>query len=114
MHNDVRVTAEEFAELYERTKKKGKMKIVIQARYGEFSLSRKAINELAKRGVAVDEFGNGIERHDPRLVEVVEMLGDDADDDGDIKVVEIPDDVKDWYITDYDGKETVREGRYWE
>jgi len=33
---------------------------------------------------------------------------------GSVKIVEIPDDVKDWYIGDYDGVEWVAEGRKWD
>jgi hypothetical protein len=33
--------------------------------------------------------------------------------EGDIKIIEIPDDVKDWYIADYDGVEWVAESRTW-
>ena len=97
------------------------MKIVIVNTHDEFCLSRQAIIELGKRGVPSDEFGVvsrvphvELERNDPHLVEVVELLGSHVGDRENLKIVEIPDDVKDWYITDYDGKETIREGRYWE
>jgi len=55
-----------------------------------------------------------IERNDPALVEVVEKLGSDANGScANLKVVEIPDDVK-WEIDEYDGSEQVHEiSRKW-
>lgn len=50
-----------------------------------------------------------IARDDSALVQTVEELGAAADGDyAQLRVVDIPDDVK-WYIDDYDGIETVRE-----
>ena len=50
-----------------------------------------------------------IKRTDVDLVKVVETLGDKANDwAADLRVVEIPDDVK-WEIDEYDGIETVHE-----
>ncbi len=50
-----------------------------------------------------------IRRNDPILVEVVEELGQEADNKfAELKVVEIPDDVE-WEINEYDGMETVAE-----
>lgn len=55
-----------------------------------------------------------IERDDPILIEVIEQLGEKANGDyAELKIVEIPDDVK-WEISEYDGNETVREqSRSW-
>jgi len=53
-------------------------------------------------------YGN-IERTDADLIQVIEELGDDASGRfGDIKIVEIPDNVK-WEIDNYDGIETIHE-----
>lgn len=50
-----------------------------------------------------------IERNDPILIQVVEELGDKANDRySELKIVEIPDDVK-WQIDEYDGAEWVAE-----
>jgi hypothetical protein len=50
-----------------------------------------------------------IDRDDPILVRVVEELGSDADDSfAELKIVEIPEDVK-WTIEEYDGMEWVSE-----
>ena len=91
------------------------MKIAINTCFGGFALSSEAVLFLKNKGLSeVDMLGIGLERTDPRLIEVIEKLGKKASAAGEnIKIVEIPDDVKDWYIDDYDGVETVREGRIW-
>jgi hypothetical protein len=109
------------------------MKIVINKKYGSFSLSeeavllygdKKGLNIIAQQDEKVktithyyldekkdgNQFGEWeIERTDPVLVEVVEQLGDLANSCyTKLKIVEVPDDVK-WYIHDYDGVEEVHE-----
>ena len=114
------------------------MKIVINTCYGGFGLSEKAtmlygkkaglniiavpdtkfksiinyyLNEVHDDNYFVDW---DIKRDDPILVEVVEELG--AESNGEyakLKVVEIPDDVVDWRIDEYNGAEYVCEGRRW-
>ena len=80
------------------------MKIVINRCYGGFGLSEKAMKFLG-----VDSDCPEIERNDPKLVECVEKLGEEANDMyAKLKVVEIPDDV-DWEIDEYDGMECVEE-----
>jgi len=56
-----------------------------------------------------------VDRNDPYLVQVVEELGKNASGrHSQLKIVEIPDDVK-WQIQDYDGCEWVAEvHRTWE
>lgn len=85
-------------------------KIVINACYGGFGLSEEALKSFPE-----GTYGRrDIPRDDPRLIEVVERLGDDASGKfGKLKVVEIPDDV-DWIIEEYDGFEHVAEAhRTW-
>lgn len=109
------------------------MKIVINKCYGGFSLSGEAIVLYGKKKglkiIAVqDEFVKSlihcyldkvkdenyfserdIKRNDPALVEVVDELGEKADGYfSDLKIVEIPDDVK-WIIEEHDGKEWIAE-----
>jgi hypothetical protein len=103
------------------------MKIVINDCYGGFGLSSAAIKLYAANvgiklkkendpwGVSYysedDRYWNprNIERNDPELVKVVELLGEDsADSFAALKVIEIPDDV-DWDIHEYDGREWVAE-----
>ena len=115
------------------------MKIVINKKYGSFSLSeeavlfygdKKGLNIIAVRDEVIKDINHyylneekeensfcewDIERNDPVLVEVVEQLGDLANTRHTrLKVVEVPDDVK-WYIHDYDGIESVYEKhRIWD
>lgn len=49
----------------------------------------------------------------PALVNAVEALGDRASGEhARLQVIEIPDDAE-WYLDEYDGQETIREGRIW-
>ena len=80
------------------------MKVVINGCYGGFGLSEKAMKFLG-----VDSGWPEIERNNPKLVECVEKLGEEANDMcAELKVVEIPDDVN-WEIGEYDGLEWVEE-----
>ena len=82
------------------------VKIVINARYGGFSLSAKArarYREIAgQEPDALDP-----DRTDPILVQVVQELGAAASSST-LHVVDVPDDV-DWIIQDCDGIEWVAE-----
>lgn len=81
------------------------MKIVINTCFGGFSLSEKACELL---GIPVIELRKPL-RNDPKLIEVVEQLGDKANGaNARLNIVEIPDDV-DWIIQEYDGVEWVAE-----
>lgn len=97
------------------------MKVVINTCFGGFSLSDEASYMLAeKKGIELEvhsEFCSimifknfrHLERNDPDLVAVVEILGEKANGRcADLKIVEIPDDVI-WYVNDYDGLETIDE-----
>lgn len=79
------------------------MKVVINRDYGGFGLS-----EIAKDLLGIKYEGD-IERNDPRLVDVVEKLGKEANDScSHLMVVEIPDDMP-FYIHEYDGFEAIYE-----
>ncbi len=108
------------------------MKIVINKCYGGFGLSeeavllyskKKGLNIIVQRnkGLKINHYylnekkdGNyfserDIQRNDPTLIEVVEELGIKANGScSELKIVEIPDDMK-WEIEEYDGKEWVSE-----
>jgi hypothetical protein len=88
-------------------------KIVINVCFGGFGISKKAYEFL---GLEWDSYGYAFagSRADPKLVECVETLGDEASGDfADLKVVEIPDGVE-WTIEEYDGTEWVAEAhRTW-
>lgn len=95
-------------------------KVVINSCYGGFSLSKKAMERLEELGVK-DEFYEenkndpalddddmwrpNVKRSDPRLVQVVEELGDEASGAcAELEVVEV--DGK-YRITEYDGWESI-------
>ena len=87
------------------------MKVVINRCFGGFGLSDEAMQlYAAKKGIKLEGFYDwDISRNDPVLVEVVEHLGEAANDwAAKLKVVEIPEGV-DWYIDDYDGIEQIAE-----
>ena len=80
------------------------MKVVINRCYGGFGLSEKAMKFLGVGSEWPD-----IARDDPKLIECVEKLGEEANNTyAELKVVEIPDDVN-WEIGEYDGLEWVEE-----
>lgn len=85
------------------------MKIVINKCYGGFGLSKKGLdlyNKLSKNEVKYDNY---IERDDKYLVQVVEKLGEGANNIlSELSVVEIPDGVS-WEIEEYDGIEWISE-----
>jgi len=84
------------------------MEIVINTCYGGYSLSEEAYEEL---GLEWDGYGYDYEadRTNPKLVAVVRKLGEAANGQyAELKVIEIPDDVK-WDIEEYDGIEWVAE-----
>ena len=108
-------------------------KVVINADFGGFSISKKAAQFMAARGnkcaiaeLADDpndrfygygyskEFPDGYIRHDPDLVAAVESLGEEANGScASLKVVEIPDNIE-YEIEDYDGAEHISEAhRKW-
>lgn len=99
------------------------MKIIINADYGGFSLSEKAKKRLKELGCKSHirkfrgkdyEDWDEIPRTDPFLIQVVKELGEDAHESRDnLEIVNIPDDVQNWYIEEYDGKEWIGEGRRW-
>lgn len=84
------------------------MKVVINTCFGGFRLSEKAYNFL---GLDWDGYGYKFDddRTNPKLIECVETLKEEANGrSASLSVVEIPDDV-DWEITEYGGSETVEE-----
>jgi hypothetical protein len=87
------------------------MKVVINDCYGGFGLSKKALDMLGLKSDSIFDR----DRANPKLVEVVEKLGEEANGFcASLRVIEIPDDVKEWYIDEYDGVETIHEKhRYW-
>ena len=90
------------------------MKIVINKCYGGFGLSKEAEKLYVQKKNISGPLRGDILRNDSVLVEVVETLGDKASGIySKLKVVEIPDDVTNWRIEEYDGWEHIAEGRKW-
>ena len=108
------------------------MKLVINTCYGGFGLSKEAklkylqlknqvppetitcqsaawYDEFQINGKEVEFYDRDLERNDPILIEVVELLGAKASGEySNLKIVEIPDDVE-WYVEEYDGMEHIAE-----
>ena len=81
-------------------------KIVINRRYGGFSVSEEACKFM---GIEYDGYGFDVERTDPKLIAAVETLGRKASGSmAKLKIVEIPDDIS-WHIEEYDGVEHIAE-----
>ena len=88
-------------------------KIVINIRHCGFMLSQKARQRYAELRALDSESSladHMIPRDDPYLVQVVEDLGKEANGGryAELKIVEIPDDVK-WIIVEDDGAEHIAE-----
>jgi hypothetical protein len=94
-------------------------KIAINKNFGCFSLSQAAVEVCRAGELDIDQYGrdsDGVDvaRNHPILIQAIEGLGHKASGRlGKVALVEIPDDVDDWYIIDYDGIESVHEGRQW-
>lgn len=85
-------------------------KVVINTCFGGFGLSDKALDLYKTLTNKQEEvFDWEIKRDCPYLVEVVDALGSEASARyANLKVVNIPEDTS-WYISDYDGIETIHE-----
>lgn len=93
---------------------------VINTCYGGFGLSAFAIDMMEERGYKVNryDFGsyldNHIDRHNEDLLEVLEILGDDANGMcAELTIVEFDGNV--YQIDEYDGYESIvtPEGQRW-
>jgi hypothetical protein len=88
--------------------------IVINRRYGGFSLSEEAVAMYHKlNGSDKNIFSRDIPRDDPLLIQVIQTLGEQASSGSfaKLRIVQIPDDIPadGWTIQDYDGIEWVAE-----
>jgi len=108
---------EDFMKLYNEMKEEfrerisredfPKKKVVINACYGGFVLSQKALDEYKKRSDRKDYYN--IDRDDPVLIEIIEEMGKEADGlCSSLVVVEVPKFLK-YSIDEYDGLEWVAE-----
>lgn len=87
-------------------------KVVINTCYGGFGLSSFAINMMEERGYKVNRYDFGsyldsdIARHNEDLIEVVEILGEDANGMcAELTIVEFDGNV--YRIDEYDGYESL-------
>jgi hypothetical protein len=83
------------------------IEIVINTTFGGFSLTDEMIEYLSKEGIEANQWGDDLPRDSAALVAAVK-----ATTGHDLKVVEIPSDAR-WYVDNYDGVESIREGRTW-
>lgn len=77
------------------------MRIVINPGYGSFMLSDKQIDHMRAKWRDVFDYGSGMPRNDPLLLEAVESDGGDG-----LRIVDV-DDSRPWFVTEYDGAESV-------
>lgn len=81
------------------------MKIVINADFGGFEISEECEQLL---GLEPYEYDEEDLRTDARLIALVEKDADwTSGECATLKVVEIPDEVTDWEISEYDGSESI-------
>ena len=79
------------------------MKIVINTCFGGFSVSKKVMKEMGW-----DSPYDCEDRTDPKLIEIVERLGDEANGEyADLVIVDIPEEATDWHLDNYDGSESI-------
>ena len=82
---------------------------ILVAYHGNSNFIEKMDSELVNKNIR----NNDNLRTHSDLIEIVEKLGDEANGRlCKLKIIKIPD-INNWYIHEYDGKETVREGRVW-
>ena len=81
------------------------MKFVLNKCFGGFSLSEAACEVLGCRPYTYADYDF---RTNPELIGIVEKLGEDAwGYHAKLRIVEVPDEITDWEICDYDGVESV-------
>ena len=88
------------------------MKVVINTRFGGFSLSKEGEREYESR--SKEPLPWNVERTNPILVTMIEENSElFSGSSASLRVVTVPDDVQ-WHIHDYDGQEHVAENhRTW-
>lgn len=91
------------------------MKIIINKSFGVFDISKKALDLFYERiGTEIIDLYVTDLRVNPIFISIVEELCEESyGKRSKLKVIEIPDDI-DYYISDYDGIESVHENhRIW-
>ena len=99
------------------------MKVVINVCYGGFGVSEAVYKELGLEwdgygylmGAELGDKGDEL-RSNPRLIAAIEKVGlrEASGKWAELSIVDLPDDLKKWYIDDYDGVESIHEAhRSW-
>jgi hypothetical protein len=92
---------------------KNSIKIVINKYEGCFGLSDECVDYMIARGFDSDSHASELEiaRDDIHLINAVKALGSKKASGryAELKIVEIPDSVLNWYISSYKGDETIHE-----
>lgn len=77
-------------------------KILVNLTFGGFDLKDEYFEDFMARTHGLDDI-----RTDEQLIALVEQGFDIGDEYSDIGIAEIPDNATDYYINEYDGKESV-------
>ena len=88
------------------------MKVLLNKCFGGFGVSKKAFDLFNERSETKVKYNFEVEEHrcDPILVDIVEELGEEANDScSKLVIAEIPDEY-DYWIEDYDGVESIHLG----
>jgi len=97
------------------------MKIVINGCFGGFSVSKIVFDKLGFKwddygflenshfGISYEQNYDAYRSH-PNLIKVIEEIGVEQASGGcaELQIFDVPDDIE-WYISDYDGWETIHE-----
>lgn len=86
------------------------MKVVVNRAFGAFKIPEKLVKPLGWFGEYFKGNSDNIyaERTAPDLIEALEEMVRNGEKIWPLEIVEIPDGIE-WYIEDYDGKETIHE-----
>lgn len=86
------------------------MKVVLNKKYGGFSLSENALNDLGiEEEDRIDYCYDNNTRFDEHLIQLIEEKGSEYCSGfcAELEIVEISDFITDYKIMDYDGMETI-------
>lgn len=78
------------------------MKMIINNCFGGFGVRQEVLDELELNDFSEEEL-----RTAARLIEEIENGKDVSDDCAELRVVEIPDEITDYYLDEYDGLESI-------
>lgn len=83
------------------------MKILVNCCYGGFGFSDFGVTKLKENNLINDDSDLDI-RTNPEVIKLAEKYGDALFDEySDVEIEELPDDITDYDIQEYDGYETV-------